>query len=206
MILNRYLMKRMLDCHYILITLALIHRNFCSEEKLPGGQAVRPEGGADWLRAVECFGGVGLVGGPPPPPDFVPLIKRRDTGGTGMSPLCLCFHGSGKKSLGAWIRWRYRVHTYTTLYCSNKLMKPLLLLHLLFMSLNMTLRKTPVGGSNMLVTCTSGCCTLTPVAVIKVIWWFPWWLIAQYAEWAGENFTLCSTTFEDLCNVQGIKV
>lgn len=65
---------------------------------LTGGQTLRPEGGADWLTAVECFYGVGLVGGSTLP-YFVPLIKGHDIGGTGMSPLCVCFSGS-RKSLG----------------------------------------------------------------------------------------------------------
>lgn len=51
---------------------------------------MRPGGRADWLTAVECFYGVGLVGGSALP-YFVPLIKGRDIGGPGMSPLCMCF-------------------------------------------------------------------------------------------------------------------
>lgn len=43
-----------------------------------------PEGGADWLAAVECFYGVGgsaLL-------HLVPLMEGRDMRGSGMSPLC----------------------------------------------------------------------------------------------------------------------
>lgn len=54
-------------------------------------------GGADWLPAVECFYGVGLEGGSPLP-DFVPLIKGHDIGGSGMSPLCVFFKGNRKSS------------------------------------------------------------------------------------------------------------
>lgn len=61
------------------------------------GQTARPEGGADWLTAVECFYGVSLVGGSTLP-YFVPLIKD-DIGGPGMSPLCVCFKGSRKSEL-----------------------------------------------------------------------------------------------------------
>lgn len=52
---------------------------------------------ADWLTAVECFYGVGLGGGSALL-YFAPLIKGRDIGGKGMSPLCICLHG-GRKSL-----------------------------------------------------------------------------------------------------------
>ncbi len=51
------------------------------------------------LRAVECFYGMGLVGGSTLL-YFAPLIKGHDIdGGPGMSPLCLCLKGS-RKSLG----------------------------------------------------------------------------------------------------------
>lgn len=88
--------------HSTTSTLAHKHRNYCSADKLSdcrfnlaGGQTARPGGGADWLRALECFHGVGLVGGSPML-HFVPLIKGRDTGGTGMSPLCMCEGGRGR--------------------------------------------------------------------------------------------------------------
>lgn len=50
---------------------------------------------ADWFTAVECFYGVGLGGGSALL-YFAPLIKGHDIRGKGMSPQCMCLHGSRK--------------------------------------------------------------------------------------------------------------
>lgn len=60
---------------------------------LSGGQILRAEDAADWLSAVECFYGVGLVG-VSTLLYFVPPIKGHDTGDTGMSPVYPCFTGN----------------------------------------------------------------------------------------------------------------